>query len=301
MNLLLLSLIPPFVFALSNHLDKYIVSRYFSNGGTGTLIIYSSFFGILALPIIFVFHPAVFSISLMSALAVMLSGICSILGVLLYLYALNRGNVSSVAPLFQLVPLFTLILGFFILNETLLPIQILGGLLILAGSIGLSIERAEKVTFKQGVFWLMSGASLLMSLSAIIFKVVAIRTDYWTTAFWSYAGTVLIGLIFFIFIASWRSEFLGSLCTDRKIIFVLNILNEIVNAVGALVMAYATLLAPVALIQFVSGTQPLFVLVIGILLAFFLPFYKTEHLSSKDIIYKFFAIFVIFIGLLFIY
>lgn len=301
MHILLLSLIPPFLFALSNHLDKYIVSRNFkSGGGIGTLTIYSSLFGILAMGAIFAFNHAVFAISGIEIIAIATSGILSILGILLYLYALNTSNVSSVVPLFQLVPLFSLVLGFFLLKETLSFVQINGGLIIACGSILISFEKTEKIKFKHKAFWLMFCSSLLMSLSAITFKIIAIRTDYWTTAFWSYAGTFIVGLIFFICIKKWRAEFLHSIKGNAKLNF-LNITNEIVNAGGALIMAYATLLAPVALIQFVGGIQPLFILAIGVLIAVFIPAHKTEHLSGREIAYKLIAIFIMLLGLALIY
>lgn len=58
-----IALIGPILYAFANHTDKYLISRYFKNGEVGALIIFSSIFSIIALPIVLFIHPTVFNVS----------------------------------------------------------------------------------------------------------------------------------------------------------------------------------------------------------------------------------------------
>lgn len=57
---------------------------------------------------------------------------CSALGYYLYIYALKGLGVAVVSVYINLIPVVTVIAGYFILGETLTPRQLTGGLLVLA-------------------------------------------------------------------------------------------------------------------------------------------------------------------------
>ena len=64
MNWFFIALIAPFLYAITNHIDKYLISKYIKEGKVGALIMFSALFGIFALPIILVINPMVLNISL---------------------------------------------------------------------------------------------------------------------------------------------------------------------------------------------------------------------------------------------
>jgi drug/metabolite transporter (DMT)-like permease len=297
MNIYLFALIPPFLFAITNYIDKFIITKYFKEGGIGSLMIFSSIISIIALPVIYFIQPDILRITNIEKLVIIGSGILSLLGILLYLYAINEKDVSSVVPLFQLIPVFSLIFGWLVLKESLNIYQIIGGFLIIGGSIFLSKEPNEKIRFKNKVVWLMFFASLLISLSGLLFKIVAMETDYWTTAFWSYVGALILSIIFFMCIKSWRKEFLHTIVHSGKKIIGLNMLNEIVNALGFFTLTYATLLAPLAVVYFINGIQSLFVLIIGLLLTLMFPMTFQENIERKNVLRKLLCIAVMMLGL----
>ena len=156
MNWFLIALIPPALWSATNHLDKYLISKYFKGSGVGALMVFSSLIGVFLLPIIIILHPEVLSISLNSIL-IAINGFLYILAVLPYFYALQKDEASICVPLFQLIPVFSYVLAYFILGETLTNNQILGGLLVVAGAIGISLDLSnkKKIKFKKEVFWLM--------------------------------------------------------------------------------------------------------------------------------------------------
>lgn len=65
----------------------------------------------------------------------LLSGVATGLSWLFYFKALQCGDVARVAPVDKLSVVFTLLLAFVFLNETVSPRIVLGALLITAGSI----------------------------------------------------------------------------------------------------------------------------------------------------------------------
>ena len=55
MNWLFIALLPPILYAFTNHLDKFLLSKYFKGGHVGTLVLFSSLFCVFALPVIIFF------------------------------------------------------------------------------------------------------------------------------------------------------------------------------------------------------------------------------------------------------
>ena len=82
MNWFLIALIPPAVWAATNHFDKYLLSKYFKGGGVGALMVFSSMIGVLLLPIIYILHPEVVQSFNLSYLLIALNGFFYVLAVL---------------------------------------------------------------------------------------------------------------------------------------------------------------------------------------------------------------------------
>lgn len=297
MNWFLIALIAPALWSISNHIDKYLISRYFK-GAAGALIIFSALISVLVVPVIYLFHPAVLAIAPYQALLVVICGVLDILAVTFYLYALQKGEASVVVPLFQLIPILAFILAYFFLGEQLTQIQLLGAALVIIGSIVLSLDLQNRLPKLRGrVVALMLLSSLFIAISALVFKAVAIEVNFWTTSFWNYIGLIITGLIFLIFVPSYRKEFIQACRTSSKAVIGINILNEIVNVVASLVMRFASLLAPLALVATVSnGFQSVFVFLIGIIITLWWPKLGQENLHWKSLLQKALTIAIMVIG-----
>lgn len=298
MNWILVALINPLAHALVNHIDKYLISRFMKGGSVGTLVLFSSLFSIIALPVIYFIHPNVFdTITLFRAVILMLNGAVLVAAIIFYLYALQDDEASYVAPLFQLVPIFSFILGFLILGETLTGNQMWAALLILAGSFLLSLELKGKKTYvKLKLLLLMTGSSACYALSAIIFKLIAVDQGFLDSLFWDLAGKFVFGLILFISIRSYHQQFIELLKSNRFSIIGLNLLNEAIALVGEVALVLAVLYAPVVLVQSVSGLQPFFVLIIGIILTIIAPKISHESLQFKHLFQKTMGVIIIIAG-----
>jgi uncharacterized membrane protein len=297
MNWFLIALIAPILWSITNHIDKHLLSKYIRGNAVGALMIFSSLIGLFLLPFILIIQPNVLNISSFNAFLIIINGIIYILAILPYFYALEKDEASIVIPLFQVIPVFGYFLALIFLGESLTLQQILASLLVVLGAIIISTET-NNLKFKFQVFWLMILSSFLIALNGLIFKIVGIQEDFWTTSFWEYVGFVLILVIFILFFKSYRNQFLSMFKKNPISTLSLNGLNEIFNIVAKMIVNFATLLAPLALVWTVNNLQPFFVLLIGILLTKFFPNFNQEKIDKKTIIQKIFAIILMFTGVL---
>jgi drug/metabolite transporter (DMT)-like permease len=297
MNWFFIALIAPFLYAITNHTDKYLVSKYIKEDEVGSLIIFSALFGIFILPIIFIISPAVLAVSLLQVAILIIIGILVVFSILCYLYALKFDEATFVIPFYQTIPIFGFILAYFILRETLSKIQMSAALIILLGTLILSFDvQNKKIHFKKKVVFFMVTASFFYAVSDVLFKFVALERGFWVSTFWTLVGKVLIGIIFLIFISSYRKQFFTLLKEAKGKILALNSMNEMATILANMISQYAVLLAPVALILMVNSFQPLFVFLIGLCLTLFFPKISTEKIQGKYLAQKIIAIFIILIG-----
>ena len=297
MNWFLIALLPPTLWSVTNHIDKYLLAKYFKGGGVGALMVFSSIIGVFLLPIIIFLHPEVLRFD-SNSLLIALNGFLYILAVLPYFYALQKDEASITVPIFQLIPVFSYVLAYLVLGETLTKFQMLGGTFIVAGAIGISLDLSEnkKVKFKKEVFWLMFLSSLIFALNFLFFKYFTIQSDFWFTSFWEYIGFAIFATLFMIFIKPYREQFLTVLKTNRVAVLGINGVNEVVNIIAKISFNFASLLTPVTMVWIVNGLQPFFVFLYGVLLTLLFPHISQEDISRKSLYQKILAILVMFIG-----
>jgi uncharacterized membrane protein len=303
MTWFLIALIAPALWAATNHIDKYLLDRYFKGGGEGALFIFSSIIGLFFIPIVALIHPEALQYPLSAALLIALNGALYIVGLMPYVYALQKGDASVVIPLFQLIPVFSFVLAWIVLGETLTASQLIGGTIIILGSIALSFEMNEvkKLSFNKAAFWLMVLASFLTSLSFLFFKYFALEASLLTTAFWEYVGFFLTAIALFVFIPVYRRQFLKVLKENRVSVLSLNGINEVLNIFGKFSFNFASLLVPITLVWFVVGFQPLFVFAYGLLLTLFFPHISKEKITRGHLAHRIVTICVMLIGTYFLY
>ncbi len=303
MTWFLVGLLAPALWAATNHIDKYLLDRYFKGGGAGALFIFSSIIGVFLIPIVAIIHPEALQYPLQAGLLIALNGALYIVGLMPYVYALQRGDASVVIPLFQLIPVFSFVLAWIVLGETLTVSELIGGAIIIVGSVVLSLEMSDtkKLSFNKGAFWLMVLASFLTALSFLFFKFFALEAGLLTTAFWEYVGFSLTAVALFVFIPAFRRQFLTVLKANRASVLTLNGINETLNILGKLSFNFASLLVPITLVWFVVGFQPFFVLAFGILLTLFFPHISKEKITRGHLTHRLVTICIMLVGTLFLY
>jgi drug/metabolite transporter (DMT)-like permease len=205
---------------------------------------------------------------------------------LFYLRAIQSEEASVVAPLFQANTLFTFLLGLFLLHEMPHWPQLAGAALIVAGAIGLALDKHLRLaSFKPRLVLLMLGATFVLALSSVVFKFFAVHDEFWSTTFWTFVGEGLFGAAI-LAVPKYRRQFVTLLRKNPGAVIGVNAANELINLGGGLGVRYASLLAPVALVSAVSATTTFFVFLFGILLTVFFPKFGREDLSARNVYQK---------------
>src|SRR3989344_6365058 len=180
----------PFLWALVNISDQYLVGKY-STGtrGSGGLVLFSSFIGIFVAVVIGIFVSGIFSIPFLDQILLIITGGITIAWIILYLFTLEIEDVTVVVPWFLTIPIFGYSLGYIFLEETLSAQELIGSIVVLFGVLLISIDFSEqKRKFKWRPAFYMLLACFLISIAGIIFKYVTIGNNFWISSFWEYVG-----------------------------------------------------------------------------------------------------------------
>ena len=297
MNLaILIIIIAEILYSLTNYIDKFLVDGINESGSDiKTLIVFSTLVaGLVFSPIWLIINKFSLGINPITLLYLFLSAVSYIIAVYLYFKSLETSDTSIVVAMFQLIPVFSYILGIIFFKETLTLKQLIGSIIIIASAILISIDKKEKNNnFK--VLILMTLSSLLCSIYYLFFE-LGFRTDsYKTCAFYFQISLLVIGIIL-MFIKSFRTTFTKAIKSNGKKYLSVNIVNEFVNLAGMLLENYANVLIPIAIVTVISRLQVVFVFIIGLLGTILLPKYFTENIDKKTIIKKLSCIALSIIG-----
>jgi len=308
MTWILLALFSPLLYAMSNHLDKYIIEKYLKGeddeGSAGSLVLFTALFGILVLPVAYFFDSGIFSLSTKDISLLVLTGALFLGATWLYLHALIAEEASNVVPFWQTSPIFGFIFAYLIIGETLTSLQGAAALFIILGGALLSLEWDDdgKIRIKWKLVITMLASSLLFGLNDVLVKEVAIEAGYAVSIFWTYAGYAALGMLVYLASKKYRDEFHELFKYEGPTVMGLNISGELLAIAGDSAIRFATLLAPVALVAAVSdGFQPLLVLILGVVLTSLIPGITFETINKRELSKKLGAIALMGVGAVFLY
>jgi drug/metabolite transporter (DMT)-like permease len=276
----------PLLWALSTHIDKFLVDRYFHHSDTTVLMVFTALLGVAALPVLWLFEPRVLALPWLATVVMIVSGVLYMGAMLFYLRAIQSNEASVVAPLFQANTVFTFVLGLLLLHELPRWPQLLGAGLVVAGAIGLSLDRNLHFgRFKPKLVMLMLAATFVLALSSVVFKFFAVHDEFWSTTFWTFVGEGLFGTAI-LMVPRYRHQFVHLFRRNPGAVIGVNAANELINLGGGLGVRYASLLAPVGLVSAISATSTFFVFLFAILLTLFFPRLGREELSARNVFQK---------------
>ena len=102
----------PLLWAISTHLDKYLLDRYFRDFHPAVSLAFTGLVNVAVLPIFLLIDPQILQSDFRAAAVISLSGIMLMAAMLFYLMALKFNEASVVAPFFQASQLFGMALAF---------------------------------------------------------------------------------------------------------------------------------------------------------------------------------------------
>lgn len=286
---LVLSIIAAVIYAATNHVDKYLVSKVVKNADYRSLILISSLVAGGMMTIIYLFACG-FSIGFdfTGVATLFANSIIYTLSLIFYYKALSRDDTTIVIIMEQLIPVFVLILSpLFLPEQNITPTQLAGGMITTLAAIFVAYEPDRKRFNRRqlGTLMLMAATSMLSATWLIIERRVNLDHDFNQTTFWSNLTLFVIGAIVLAFVPSYREALRKILKTNGPKVVGLNLANELLNSFSGVLITFAGTLASVTLVSFVGqGVQPFAVMAIGIIVTKFLPKAGKENTTRKVVV-----------------
>lgn len=296
----LFAIFASFLWSVTNHIDKFMITGIEeSKNSIRILLVFSTFVaGIVLTPIWLILSHFTVSISFVSLFSVLSASLIYIIATVFYFKAIEKNDASLVVVMFQMIPVFSYILALILFKENLTIRQIVGSIIIILSAIIISFDFNEKNNRKKfKALLLMILSSLCYSIYFILFDIGIRNSAYYSCAFWYQIGFLIMGIVLLL-LRSFRIPFVNAIKKNGKRYLILNTTNEVINLIANLLVNYANLLIPVALVNVLSGFQGAFAFILGIIGTLLLPKYIKEDLSKRVVIQKIVCIILGIIGLI---
>lgn len=285
---IILALINALLLAVVAIIDKIIIDDHITKPTLATSISAAAnglFFIISALALI---SGSIF-IDLKFMILAIVTGCIHMLAVYFYYAAMQKDEVSRVTPIFALMPVFVTILSFYFLQESFSGIIYLGIILIIAGSILISLKKSSaKIKLSLAFFLAISGA-LFFAIKNVLFKYAAGYVEIYAYNFWFGIGALGIMIVFLLISGMPKTntekkatKFLFSMC--------------VISALAFVVLTKALEAGPASLVTAMMQTKLAIVFFMTIILTVFLPRFFKERITKKILIQKAIAITMIIVG-----
>lgn len=291
------AILPYALYSVTNYIEKFVIDKEVHE--PATLVILSGTLSFIIAILLFVIKgfPVV---SFPQTILLLIIGMLLIFYYVPYFKALAIDEASRVVPLYQFYPIFSLILSFIFLHQGLRGVQFLGFGLITIGGFILGTEKITgKIFSLRKSFWYMMLSSFLYALTGILFKYVTV-SDFWVSMSYQTLGITLGGFLLFLH-SPYRKIFLRDMKSIRRRAVIAMTASQWITLLADFSYFYAITLTSVTIASVMQGTQPLFILLFGLVLTLFFPHIIKEDISRKTLGMKLIAIILLFAGIIFIY
>ncbi|MFH1240434.1 MAG: DMT family transporter [Candidatus Diapherotrites archaeon] len=275
------------IWAAVNIVDKYVVSNRIKPINYMLISGIVSFSVAVLLQIYLNLNFPDFEIILIALILAVLN----VSGTLLYLKALQKEEVSKAMLVFQINPIFVLILAYLFLSEILTLQQYIGFFVVFAGVFLISFRKTISSLFEKELI-LMIIASLVFAIYDVIIKFTLSFTDFITLFVWL---KMFYFLIILIILLPQMKETLSMFKQNKKIIPV-SFIAESASASAYLIFFFALALGSVTLISLIYSVQPAFVFLFALIISIFRPDILKEELEKKHLLRKLISLVLIFAG-----
>ncbi len=292
-----------FFSAVAALLDKLLLSGRITHPSVYAFFVsLFSLFALLFVPFGFQFYGAV------PTGIFMLSGALFLYGLLAFYAAVQKNEVSRIAPLVGTIMALTALLVYFfpaggdwsrLASMTLM--QLLAFLVLIGGGILIAFDFPLKK--HENISWLAVVAGVLMATSLLILKYGYYHYDanFESGFVWSRIGMFVAGLSLLL-VSKFRQQIFlglerhGRADKDNAKTGGLFVLNKIAGGLAAFLMNYATFLGPVTFIQALSGAQFVFLFLMAWATSTQYPHIFEERFGVAQWIQKLAAIVLIALG-----
>jgi len=263
--------------------------------------VYAFYVGILGIIVVLILPFVDFSLPSLSVIVLsFFTGLIFVLSLIFLYYGLKKFEVSRIIPaLGGFLPIFTFIIGFFILNqqEFFSWQKFLSFCLLILGSIVISLEKSFNFSFKGLI--LAGVCAFFLSLYFVLSKVIYFDVPFWTGFILVRIGAFLVTL-FLLFSKEVRQEVFSLKPSFTKKTGTIFILVQLSGGLAVVLQNWAIALVESFYISFISavqGIQYVFLFILTLLISLKSPEILKERISKKVVLQKIIAIVLIGTGL----
>ncbi|OGY92167.1 MAG: hypothetical protein A3H70_04800 [Candidatus Komeilibacteria bacterium RIFCSPLOWO2_02_FULL_48_11] len=294
MSWIIFSILAALIWATSNAVDKFVLTKW-SKRPTMPMTVQWSIGVIVS---IFIYFWRGFSL-LPESQVLILSvtvGTLEVLAGIFYFKAVKIEEISRIATLFNLAPLFVAVLAMLFLGEIFTASTYAGIFLVIVGAVIVSAKKPIRLTFSKA-FLFMTLASLFFALDAVIMKYMLHTLDFWTAFSYTRLGAVFA----MVPLMAMNTLHLHRAVRKygKKVLGVIA-LNESLNVVGIILSTVATAIGYVTLVHALTSIQPLFVLMFAIIGSIFYPKLLKEEIGASTLAKKLAGIILMIAGVILI-
>lgn len=284
------------IITFSNFVDQYVGRQFFPAHPVNQTLTNGAVYFIFLIPF-GLFYPDVFDGAFHIIMLTTLCGLLLLAGVLPYFMALQKKNADQAVPLVQTMPIFIAFFAWVMLGETLTALELVSGFIIVFGAMGMLFDFHNR-SFAFSVAGLMLLSTLIHAFDNTLIRLFATTMTWQFVTFWVLFGMCLGSWIMLLVFPSRRRFIMNVIKKSDGHVLLWNTVLQFTDVLAILFFVMAMSLAPSAAhVAFVAGTQPLFLLVVGWLLARVLPAYFRAETPDSHIVYQFAFAGLILVGL----
>lgn len=284
------ALLAPAFWALNNVFIKFLITNKFKS-------YFPLIFAVITMDAILAMAVPVFAgvaFSFPYSFLAILAGLMPLTAFWFYSKALFSEEVSRVATLFQLIPVFVVFLSVVFVGEVLGVQKYIGIALIVSASMLISYRRTGGKSFSTALKFMLP-FGVIIAAYTISDKILLSYLDYWSLFFWNVLGT-FCGALGLLSLPKVRSEIWQTILVVGKKAILTTFVGEGLYVIGTICSLIALSLVDASLASSLFGLQPFFVFFYTLVLSLFLPRVLNEETGKSILLLKMAAIALMFAG-----
>ena len=284
------------IWSITSIIDKIVISKgYIKNP-----LVYIVLNGLMNLFLIFLLPFVGFEpLRLIDLFILLFSGITFSVAITIYYKAVQYDEISRIAVLYQLGPVFVFILSFLFLGDVLTKNHFVGFLFLLGAGVIVSYKKSGKKFKISKAFFLMLVSMIISSISFVTAKHIFNVTSFWSAFLWLRLSGFTASFV--LLLPSIRNQFIETFKVMNTKIRNLLGFKMLIDFSAFIFAGYALQNAQAPLVSaLASSVLPLCVFVLALITTIYFPKIVREDIDNKAVLTKLLAIIFIIIGIVFV-
>ncbi len=279
---LLAAIVSLALYAVTNVIDKILRERFVKTSiGLASMFVIKNLWLIILLPFI-----QILPLTPTDAALIALLGVLWVIVIYSFVIALSIEEVSRVVPVFNIYPIFVLLLSSIILKEALPNTYYLSFFLLFIGGIIVSTHFNDLGNIKiSKAFLIMLVSCISFALYIVILKHLLLKHNFWSMyVLTGIAGALAAGCT--LVLNKPRKEAISGIKSLKGTGTYFFIATSIIGYLAFALYQYSILNGPISIVAALDGFQSLFLFTYVIILSLFFPAFFREELTKSALITK---------------